>query len=107
MLSLHMCATQWHMNTTRTQSHDHVGGLPLPTATIPHALTSRPHTSTSTHPHTRTAHHIPTFISSTGYPSVLSLDILDNVVPYIGGEEDKLKWELKKILGGMCDEGYA
>ena len=29
-------------------------------------------------------------VSGAGYPSVLSLNILDNVMPYIGGEEDKL-----------------
>ena len=29
-------------------------------------------------------------ISGTGYPGVLSLNILDNVMPYIGSEEDKL-----------------
>ena len=46
-------------------------------------------------------------VSGAGYPGVPSLDIFDNVVPYIGGEEDKLEWELKKILGGMCDEGRA
>lgn len=38
-------------------------------------------------------------ISGAGYPGVASLDILDNVVPYIGGEEDKLSTEPRKILG--------
>ena len=36
-----------------------------------------------------------------GYPGVASLDILDNVVPYIGGEEEKMEWETSKILGGV------
>jgi aspartate-semialdehyde dehydrogenase len=47
-------------------------------------------------------------ISGAGYPGVPSLDIFDNVVPYIGGgEEDKLEWEVKKILGGMSDDGQS
>ena len=37
----------------------------------------------------------------TGYPGVASLDILDNVVPYIGGEEEKMEWETSKILGDV------
>ena len=36
-----------------------------------------------------------------GYPGVPSLDILDNVVPYISGEEEKMEWETSKILGGV------
>lgn len=38
-------------------------------------------------------------ISGGGYPGIPSLDILGNVVPYIGGEEDKLEAEPLKILG--------
>ena len=40
-------------------------------------------------------------ISGAGYPGVSSFDILDNVVPYIGGEEEKIEWETNKILGGV------
>jgi aspartate-semialdehyde dehydrogenase len=40
-------------------------------------------------------------ISGGGYPGVPSLDILDNVVPYISGEEEKIEWETSKILGGL------
>ncbi|CAK5268722.1 unnamed protein product [Mycena citricolor] len=40
-------------------------------------------------------------ISGAGYPGVPSLDIIDNVVPYISGEEEKIEWETRKILGGM------
>jgi aspartate-semialdehyde dehydrogenase len=40
-------------------------------------------------------------ISGGGYPGVPSLDILDNVVPHIGGEEEKIEWEAAKILGGV------
>ncbi|GAA5821623.1 hypothetical protein JCM3770_005703 [Rhodotorula araucariae] len=43
-------------------------------------------------------------ISGAGYPGVSSLDILDNVVPYIGKEEEKIEWELSKILGGLSDD---
>lgn len=38
-------------------------------------------------------------LSGAGYPGVASLDILDNVVPFIGGEEDKLETEPSKIFG--------
>ena len=38
-------------------------------------------------------------VSGAGYPGVASLDILGNVVPFIGGEEDKLETEPLKILG--------
>ncbi len=39
-------------------------------------------------------------ISGAGYPGVPSLDVLDNVVPYIGGEEEKVVEETQKFLGG-------
>jgi aspartate-semialdehyde dehydrogenase len=42
-------------------------------------------------------------ISGAGYPGVPSLDILDNVVPYISGEEEKVEWETLKILGGVSE----
>jgi aspartate-semialdehyde dehydrogenase len=38
-------------------------------------------------------------LSGAGYPGVPSLDAIDNVIPYIGGEEDKLATEPRKILG--------
>jgi aspartate-semialdehyde dehydrogenase len=40
-------------------------------------------------------------ISGGGYPGVPSMDILDNVVPYISGEEEKIEYECAKILGGV------
>ncbi|WFD01572.1 aspartate-semialdehyde dehydrogenase [Malassezia obtusa] len=46
-------------------------------------------------------------ISGSGYPGVSSLDILDNVVPYISGEEEKIEWETAKILGGLKDNNTA
>jgi aspartate-semialdehyde dehydrogenase len=42
-------------------------------------------------------------LSGAGYPGVASLDILDNVLPYIGGEEEKIESETKKILGRFSD----
>lgn len=44
-------------------------------------------------------------ISGAGYPGVSSLDIMDNVVPYIGSEEEKIEWETSKILGGITSDG--
>ncbi|MBX3296814.1 MAG: aspartate-semialdehyde dehydrogenase [Acidobacteria bacterium] len=38
-------------------------------------------------------------ISGAGYPGVASLDIIDNVLPYIAGEEPKVETEAQKILG--------
>lgn len=38
-------------------------------------------------------------LSGAGYPGVASLDILDNVLPFIGGEEEKIESETTKILG--------
>lgn len=38
-------------------------------------------------------------ISGAGYPGVPSLDIIDNVIPFIGGEESKVETEPLKILG--------
>jgi aspartate-semialdehyde dehydrogenase len=39
-------------------------------------------------------------VSGAGYPGVPSLDILGNVIPFIGGEEEKIQTETLKILGG-------
>jgi len=38
-------------------------------------------------------------VSGAGYPGVPSLDIVGNVVPFIGGEEEKMETETLKILG--------
>ncbi len=44
-------------------------------------------------------------ISGAGFsPGVSGIDILDNIVPYISGEEDKIEWEAKKILGSLNDD---
>jgi aspartate-semialdehyde dehydrogenase len=51
-------------------------------------------------------------VSGAGYPGVASLDILGNVVPYIGSEEEKIERESRKILGtlgagGVTPAGFA
>lgn len=46
-------------------------------------------------------------ISGGGYPGVSSMDILDNVVPHIGGEEEKIESETLKILGGLQSDKKA
>jgi aspartate-semialdehyde dehydrogenase len=38
-------------------------------------------------------------ISGAGYPGVPSMDINANVIPFIGGEEEKMQQETQKILG--------
>lgn len=44
-------------------------------------------------------------VSGAGYPGVASLDILDNVIPYIKNEEEKMCTEPKKILGKLEETG--
>lgn len=44
-------------------------------------------------------------VSGAGYPGVASMDIFDNVVPFIAGEEDKLETEAQKILGSINKDG--
>src|SRR5438477_10094412 len=40
-------------------------------------------------------------VSGAGYPGVASLDITDNVVPFIANEEEKIERETRKILGRL------
>lgn len=42
-------------------------------------------------------------VSGAGYPGVPSMDIIGNVVPFIGGEEEKMQHETQKILGSLSD----
>lgn len=42
-------------------------------------------------------------ISGAGYPGVASMAIVDNVIPYIGGEDEKLENEPRKLLGRVVD----
>jgi aspartate-semialdehyde dehydrogenase len=43
-------------------------------------------------------------LSGAGYPGVPSLDALDNVIPFIKGEEEKLSLEPRKMLGRLNGE---
>ncbi|HEX8070708.1 MAG TPA: aspartate-semialdehyde dehydrogenase [Pyrinomonadaceae bacterium] len=43
-------------------------------------------------------------LSGAGYPGVASLDVVDNVLPFIDSEEEKIETETLKILG-RCDGG--
>ena len=40
-------------------------------------------------------------VSGAGYPGVPSLDVVDNVIPFIDGEEHKMEIETRKILGRL------
>jgi aspartate-semialdehyde dehydrogenase len=46
-------------------------------------------------------------VSGAGYPGVPSLDMVDNIVPYIGGEEEKSEKEPLKIFGKVTEEGIV
>lgn len=46
-------------------------------------------------------------LSGAGYPGVSSLDIMDNVIPNIKGEEEKVEWEPRKMLGKLDGESIA
>jgi aspartate-semialdehyde dehydrogenase len=46
-------------------------------------------------------------LSGAGYPGPSSLDIVDNIIPYIGGEEEKSENEPKKILGKVTEGRIA
>jgi len=41
-------------------------------------------------------------VSGAGYPGVASIDITDNVLPFIGGEEEKMEAEPQKIMGRLA-----
>ena len=40
-------------------------------------------------------------------PGVIALDVVDNVLPYIPQEEDKVAWETRKVLGRLQGEQIA
>jgi aspartate-semialdehyde dehydrogenase len=46
-------------------------------------------------------------VSGAGHPGVASMDILDNVVPYIGSEEEKMEAETLKLLGKLEGHGVT
>jgi aspartate-semialdehyde dehydrogenase len=41
-------------------------------------------------------------VSGAGYPGLPSMDILDNVIPFISGEEEKIELEPRKMLGRLA-----
>ena len=45
--------------------------------------------------------------SGAGYPGVASLDLLDNIIPFIAGEEEKIETETRKILGVWQDGQFT
>lgn len=46
-------------------------------------------------------------VSGAGLAGPRAIDLLDNVVPYIGGEEEKIEIELGKILGEATASGFV
>jgi aspartate-semialdehyde dehydrogenase len=46
-------------------------------------------------------------ISGAGYPGVPSMDIMGNVIPFIGNEEEKMQEETQKILGAFSKDHIA
>lgn len=46
-------------------------------------------------------------VSGAGYPGVPSLDIMGNVIPFIGGEEPKVEVETQKILGSVAGDAIV
>lgn len=45
-------------------------------------------------------------ISGAGYPGLSSMDMLDNIVPLIGGEESKMETESKKVFASVHDGSF-
>ncbi|MFW5948669.1 MAG: aspartate-semialdehyde dehydrogenase [Halolamina sp.] len=46
-------------------------------------------------------------VSGAGYSGVTSMEIIDNVLPHIGGEESKMETESRKLLGDVTDGELA
>lgn len=46
-------------------------------------------------------------LSGAGYPGVSSMDIIDNVVPFIKGEEEKVESEPRKMLGKIMGDAIV
>jgi aspartate-semialdehyde dehydrogenase len=44
-------------------------------------------------------------LSGAGYPGIPSMDIIDNVIPLINGEEEKIEYEPRKMLGQVRGDG--
>lgn len=46
-------------------------------------------------------------VSGAGYPGVSSMDMIDNILPYVPGDEGKMETESRKMLGYFDGEGIA
>jgi len=46
-------------------------------------------------------------VSGAGYDGVTSMEIIDNVLPHIGGEEEKMETESRKLLGDLDGDEVA
>jgi aspartate-semialdehyde dehydrogenase len=46
-------------------------------------------------------------VSGAGLTGPRAIELLDNVIPYIAGEEEKIEVELAKILGGADERGFV
>ena len=44
-------------------------------------------------------------VSGAGYPGVSSMDMIDNIVPFVPGDEDKMQIESLKMLGSLNGAG--
>lgn len=44
-------------------------------------------------------------VSGAGYPGVSSMDMIDNIIPYVPGDEQKMETESRKMLGYFHGEG--
>ena len=44
-------------------------------------------------------------VSGAGYPGVSSMDIIDNVIPFVPGDEHKMETESRKMLGRFNGDG--
>ena len=46
-------------------------------------------------------------VSGAGYPGVSSMDMIDNIIPYVPGDEDKMESESRKMLGSLAGDSIA
>ena len=46
-------------------------------------------------------------VSGAGYPGVSSMDMIDNIIPYVPGDEDKMESESRKMLGSFVGDSIV
>jgi len=46
-------------------------------------------------------------VSGAGYPGLSSLDMIDNIIPYVPGDEAKMEQEARKMLGAFTGAGIV